>query len=69
MIWTISSLLLLNHWKNLEEPVWKKCGLASSELLKDVELMDIGLKRRTVSTVIPTIKMYPLICCYTFQMS
>ena len=29
--------------------------------------MDIGLKRRTVSTVIPTIKIYPLICCYTFH--
>ena len=28
--------------------------------------MDIGLKRRTVSTGIPTTKIYPLICCYTF---
>ena len=28
--------------------------------------MDIGLKRRTVSTGIPTAKIYPLICCYTF---
>ena len=34
MIWTISSMLLLNHLKNLEEPVRKKCSRASSELLK-----------------------------------
>ena len=33
---------------------------------KGVELMDIGLKRRTVSTDIPRRKIYPLICCNIF---
>ena len=33
---------------------------------KGVELMDIGLKGRTVSTDIPRRKIYPLICCNIF---
>ena len=67
MIWTISSF---DTAKSLEEPwgTWmKEIWYTSSELLKkDMEWMDIGLKKRTVSISILRRKIYLLICCNIF---
>ena len=59
-------LILLNHLKNLEEPEWKKNGTPLQSCKKDVEWMDIGLKKWTVSIGILRRKIYPSICYNIF---